>query len=250
MGLCESEALILRTYSLAEADKIIVALTQDHGVIRGVAKGAKRLKSQFGGSLEPFSVVQITYFQKENVELASIRHIEIVKSYFKIASSPEFLQKFAYLIELLIEFAPPHDPNERLYRMAKVCLETVSDIPESLESTSVYFQIWLLKLCGYLPDWGSCERCGNDFREDDSAALQLNFRLRCSKCRDSRVDKTVPPGIRSIWLTVQSKAPARFFEISGGRSNDFSEITIILRRIVSQILGREVFGETILSAKG
>ncbi len=59
MGLIETEGLILKSYSLAEADKIVVLLTQDEGLVRGVAKGAKRLKSRFGGGLEPFSIVQI-----------------------------------------------------------------------------------------------------------------------------------------------------------------------------------------------
>ncbi len=69
MGLVETEGMILKTYSLAEADKIIVLLTQNEGLVRGVAKGAKRLKSRFGGGLEPFSIVNLTYFQKEEREL-------------------------------------------------------------------------------------------------------------------------------------------------------------------------------------
>ena len=54
MSLIETESIILRSYNLAEADKIVVLLTRDHGVVRGVAKGAKRLKSKFGSGLEPF----------------------------------------------------------------------------------------------------------------------------------------------------------------------------------------------------
>ncbi len=65
MGLVDTEGIILKTYSLAEADKIVVLLTQNEGLVRGVAKGAKRLKSRFGGGLEPFSIISISYFQKE-----------------------------------------------------------------------------------------------------------------------------------------------------------------------------------------
>jgi DNA repair protein RecO (recombination protein O) len=60
MPLVETESLILKSYSLAEADKIVVFLTQDQGLVRGVAKGAKRLKSRFGGALEPFSIVDLS----------------------------------------------------------------------------------------------------------------------------------------------------------------------------------------------
>ena len=92
MGLIETEGIILKTYSLAEADKIVVLLTQSQGLVRGVAKGAKRLKSRFGGGLEPFSVISLTYFQKEERELVSISHVELIQSYFESASNPSFLQ--------------------------------------------------------------------------------------------------------------------------------------------------------------
>ena len=57
MSLIETESLVIKSYNLAEADRIVVFLTREHGMVRGVAKGAKRLKSKFGSSLEPFSVV-------------------------------------------------------------------------------------------------------------------------------------------------------------------------------------------------
>ncbi len=64
MSIIESESLVLKSYNLSEADRIIVLLTRDHGVVRGVAKGAKRLKSKFGSGLEPFSVVKVIVFSK------------------------------------------------------------------------------------------------------------------------------------------------------------------------------------------
>ena len=144
MGLVETEGLVLRCYNLSDADKIVVALTETEGLIRGVAKGAKRLKSKFGGSLEPFSVVRLAYFQKEEIELVTIRDIELKKSSFTDAGEPEFLQKFSYLVDLLGKFAPPHDPNERLYNMSKICLETGAKEHEDLDSIALYFEYWVL----------------------------------------------------------------------------------------------------------
>ena len=65
MSLVESESLVIKSYNLAEADRIVVFLTREHGMIRGVAKGVKRLKSRFGSSLEPYSIVNLEYFQKD-----------------------------------------------------------------------------------------------------------------------------------------------------------------------------------------
>src|SRR3954453_14959839 len=144
MPLVETDSLVLKSYNLAESDRIVVLLTRDHGVVRGVAKGAKRLKSKFGSGLEPFSVVNATYFQKEAVELVSLQKTDLITSNFTAASEPAFLQKFSYLADLLITFSPPHDPNETLYRMARACIDAAAANRETLLATGVYFELWLL----------------------------------------------------------------------------------------------------------
>lgn len=246
MGLIETEGLILKSYSLAEADKIIVFLTQTHGTLRGVAKGAKRLKSKFGGSLEPFTIVQISYFQKEERELVSIRESEMVKSYFENASEPLFLQKFAYIADLLTEFAPPNDPNERLYRMVKVCLEAASEINENLESIVLYFELWLLRLGGYLPDWSKCDNCKRYLDEDEKANLQINFHLLCSICSKAKSNWIITPIQREIYSAAQKVSPLRFADYTKDKTADVREISAVLKKLISNILGREVVGEKVL----
>src|SRR6187431_714399 len=97
MALFETEALILRTYNLAEADKIVVCLSRSAGLIRGVAKGCRKLRNRFGASLEPFTFVRLTYYEKENRELVSIRQTEILKSNFNLSSDPAVVNGLAYL---------------------------------------------------------------------------------------------------------------------------------------------------------
>lgn len=249
MAIIESESLILKSYPLAEADKIVVFLTQEHGLVKGVAKGAKRLKSRFGGALEPFSIVNLTYYQKEERELVSISNIELHKSYFSNAVKPEFLQKFAYLSELLLEFAPPNEPNQRLYRMTRVCLETASKQPDSLESIVLYFELWLLRLAGYLPDWKNCEVCQRELLNHEGANLQLNFQLLCQTCLKSRHKILVSGFERQIFLIAQTLSPHNFVEFALEKKDEVRGISAILKRIISHILGKEGVGERILIAQ-
>lgn len=248
MGLIETEGLILKTYSLAEADKIIVLLTRSEGLVRGVAKGAKRLKSRFGGGLEPFSVINVTYFQKEERELVSISNLELVKSYFESASDPLFLQKFSYLVDLLTEFAPPHDPNENLYRMAKVCLETAAENAESLESVALYFELWILRLGGYLPDWNRCDNCQRDLDANQPAGLQINFQMLCQACHKQRNNWLISPEQRRVFNRAQKLSPTAFVESAKNQAADVREVSGILRRLISNILGKPTVGEKILTA--
>ncbi|MEP6900130.1 MAG: DNA repair protein RecO [Actinomycetota bacterium] len=248
MGLVETEGLVLKSYGLAEADKIIVFLTQEYGLVRGVAKGAKRLKSRFGSSLEPFSIVRLTYFQKEERELVSIKQSEIIKSYFEVAYNPSLFQKFAYIVDLLSDFAPPSDPNERLYRMAKVCLETTDKQPEKLVQMIFYFELWLLKLSGYLPSWNKCDVCKRELNKMESGNLQINFHIFCQRCQRSRNNWSITFEQREIFSIAQQVSPTKFLEFSKDKTEDVSEVSIILKRIISNVLGKDKIAEKILLA--
>ncbi|NNE66338.1 MAG: DNA repair protein RecO [Pyrinomonadaceae bacterium] len=248
MGLVETEALVLRTYNLSDADKIVVSLTEKQGLVRGVAKGAKRLKSKFGGSLEPFSIVNITYFQKEEMELVSIRDIELRKSYFSDASKPEFLQKFSYLADLLTKFAPPHDPNERLYNMSRICLETGAVELESLDIIALYFEYWILKLGGYLPGWKHCSKCAKEFGNAETADLQLDFNLTCASCSAGRSVERIGPAERRVFNEAQNMPPGKFIVFVAKSRTEVTSVSGILKQIISRVIDREFVGETSLTA--
>ncbi len=241
MGLVETEALILRTYALSDADKIVVALTLDEGLVRGVAKGAKRLKSRFGSGLEPFSIVRLSYYQKEERELVSVSGIELEHSYFGIASDPDFLKAFSYAAELLVAFAPPHEKNERLYRMTKVCLEASAE-RGNYAAVLMYFEIWLLKLGGFLPGWDRCSVCGREPTEDESVSLEADFAVACGNCRGRGKVLSLTPLQRKAFTYSQKTSPLKFIEFAEGNPAEIEAVSGILRRMIARILNKEVGG--------
>lgn len=242
MGIFETEGLVLRTYPLSDADKIVVLLTRDDGLVRGVAKGAKRLKSRFGSGLEPFSIVRVSYFKKEERELVSIDHTDLERSFFSIASDPMFLEHFSYAAELLQSFAPPHDPNERLYKMTKICLETAADDPSALAAVLAYFEIWLLKLGGFLPGWENCAECRREPSENETTALQPDFGMTCGNCTGRGRLQAIDPVQRSIFLKAQRTSPTNFSSFVEGKESELGEVSQVLRRMIARVLNREVGG--------
>ncbi len=242
MPLFETESLVLKSYNLAEADRIVVFFTRDHGVIRGVAKGARRLKSRFGSSLEVFSRVQLEFFQKEERELVSIQQVDLLRSSFDFASSPEFLQTFSYLADLLTAVVPPHDPNEKLYRMLNACIEA-ADAGASLPSIRFYFELWLLKLGGYLPNWTVCDICKRELNSDETADVQADFHLICANCRRSRNRQILTGSHREIFAAAQRLGPIDFSEFVKNRADEAAEMSEIFKRIISSVIGREVASE-------
>ena len=183
MPLHKTEAFLLRTYALKEADKICVFLTRDQGKVRGVAHGARKIKSRFGSSLEPFTEVALSYYQKEGRELVSVSSCDIRRSHFERgARDVGTSSAFSYMAELLNEFLPEHEPNERLYRLVVATLEAIESDAGDLGQILRYFESWLLKLVGFFPDTSRCAVCDEAISSDDSVFLTAEGTPRCFSC--------------------------------------------------------------------
>ncbi len=238
MSLFETEALVLRTYNLAEADKIVVCLSRSAGLIRGVAKNCRKLKNRFGASLEPFTLINLTYFEKENKELVSFSQTEILISRFNLTSDAAVMTGFSYMGDLLMDFSPPRQANDNLYRMALACFEAVSQTPADLEWVLRYFEVWLLKVEGFLPDLRACASCGNAFGGEDPIYLGPDLSLRCLKCSQAR-GRAIPKSVHQQLRTTEKLSPAKFAE--GAREVPIAtrkEVAQLTYQIISRVLER------------
>ncbi|NOT61774.1 MAG: DNA repair protein RecO [Acidobacteria bacterium] len=210
MPLHDMHAFVLRSFTLKEADKICVLLTREAGQVRGVAKGARRLRSRFGASLEPFTEVQITYYQNESKELVALSSCEIVQSNFAAGISSERLGVIHYLTELLIEFTPAHEPNERVYRLVTATVETLKVADDAqLVALTRYFEVWLLKLAGFLADMKSCGDCSRAFTESETIWLDNEGQPHCRTCCDGAGDALVAV-TRQTLQAMLKQAPQNF----------------------------------------
>jgi DNA repair protein RecO (recombination protein O) len=227
MSLFETEALILRTYNLAEADKIVVCLSRSAGLIRGVAKNCRKLKNRFGASLEPFTLINLTYFEKENQELVSFSQTEILRSRFNLSSDAALMTGFSYMGDLLMDFSPPRQANDNLYRMALACFDAVSQTPADLEWVLRYFEVWLLKLEGFLPDLRQCAGCHNAFNGDTPVYLGSDLSLRCPKCSEAR-GRAISKSVHQQLRTTEKLAPAKFAE-------EAREVPVATRKELGQL---------------
>jgi DNA repair protein RecO (recombination protein O) len=157
MPLYSADALILRTYKLGEADRIVVFLTEDRGKKRGVAKGARRPRSRFVGALEPLTRVHVAYFEKEHRELVGLNYAEPLCS--PMAATGDAIGYVGYFAELIDQWAQDSDPNERLYRLGASLVEALAG-GGSVEPLARYFEYWLLRLQGVYPSVAACHGCG------------------------------------------------------------------------------------------
>jgi DNA repair protein RecO (recombination protein O) len=182
MPLYKTDALVLRTYKLGEADRIVVFLTRDRGKKRGVANGARRPRSRFAGALEPLTRVGVAYYEREHRDLVRLSYAESQCSPL-LASRPDALSHVGYFAELMDEWAQEGDPNERLYRLGISTLDALAaGVPT--ERVARYFEYWLLRLQGVYPPHVACHSCGTALDAEESGARldALGHRFSCPSC--------------------------------------------------------------------
>lgn len=166
MPVYKAEALILRTYKLGEADRIVVFLTRDRGKKRGVAQGARRPRSRFIGGLEPMTRAGVQYYEREQRELVRINFVEPVSRPMAAAFGGEHrdlaLGHIGYFAELIDEWAPEAQADERLYRLGSTVADALT-AGAPIERLARYFEYWILRLQGVYPAFGRCPGCGGAF---------------------------------------------------------------------------------------
>jgi DNA repair protein RecO (recombination protein O) len=146
MPLYTADALILRTYTLGESDRIVVFLTRDRGKKRGVAKNARQSRRRFGGGLEPLTCGRVSYLERERRDLVSLQYVEPTRSPMSNASG-DALGHVGYFAELIDEWAQEADPSETLYRLGTSVVEAMAaGVP--IDPLARYFEYWLLRLQG------------------------------------------------------------------------------------------------------
>jgi DNA repair protein RecO (recombination protein O) len=168
MSVFSSEAVVLRTWPVHEADLIVSFFTRDYGRMRGVAKAALKSRKRFGGALEPMTLARAWFAERPRQELVRLDQLEILRSPLSAPVDHTRMAVLSFYAEVLDEILPERDPQDAVFRLLVSVLEqTAAVAPEIGESAGTqpwmaltYFSLWMTRLMGLLPDTGRCMVCG------------------------------------------------------------------------------------------
>jgi DNA repair protein RecO (recombination protein O) len=177
MALRESEAIVLRSYPLREADLLVTFFTRLEGKVHGVARSAKKSKRRFGGALEPLTYVRAFYDVRERQELARLDSCEVLES--PMASEVSYARAVAlgHIAELLDELMPDHEANDAIFRLTLSVLHVLTGPDIWMPIT--YFELWLTRLVGFLPELTECVVCGRSLNGSRAYFHALADGLMC-----------------------------------------------------------------------
>ena len=171
----KSDALILRTYKLGEADRIVVFLTRDRGKKRGVAKGARRSRSRYVGALEPLTRAEVAYFEREQRELVQLNYVDVVRSPL-LAHSGEALGHVGYFAELIDEWAQESHADERLFRLGASMVDAIA-AGAPIDKLARYFEYLVAAAAGRLSGAVVLRLLGDADARGGHAATRAHVRL-------------------------------------------------------------------------
>jgi len=158
MPLKQSEAIVLRTYPFRESDLLVTLFTRLEGKVRGVARAAKKSRRRFGGALELLTYVKATYEDRERQELARLDACEVIESPLSSEISYPRAVALGHVAELLDELSPDREANDAVFRLALSVIRQLQGSEFWIPVT--YFELWIARLMGYLPDLSECLACG------------------------------------------------------------------------------------------
>ena len=181
MPIFETEAIVLRHYPLSESGRIVVFFTREHGKLRAAADGIKKPKSRLAGALEPFNHVQTELWFREGKDLGQVRVAELISAFPGKAIDLRQIYACSYFAEIINELVQENQANHVLFRLL---LASIKAGTSALPTVALirYFEIWALRLNGFLPNFTRCSVCGKNVSEDGFFAWIESGEARCRIC--------------------------------------------------------------------
>jgi DNA repair protein RecO (recombination protein O) len=195
VSLFRDTGVVLRTYRLGEADRIVVFLTERHGKVRAVAKGVRRTTSKFGARLEPLTHVDLLLWQGRS-DLDIVNQVEVLDAFRPVREDLTRVPAGLALLEVADQLAQERHPDPRLYTMLVGALRALADDRGDPALLAPAFFLKALVLEGAGPVLAECAACG----EPDGTVELVAFDLVAggTLCRAHRSGRPLSPAALAL----------------------------------------------------
>lgn len=154
-----TEAVLLRSVDYRDADRILTFFTRDRGRLSAIARGARRSRRRFGGSLEPFCVVRLS-FSLGRGDLATLKEATVVRAFPGVLRSLRGMREGGAALDLVRRITREEDVEPRLFDAVVELFEVLGDPERDPEPTRLTFGVRALSLVGMAPELEVCALSG------------------------------------------------------------------------------------------
>jgi len=181
-GELATSALVLRTRPYGESDRIVTLITEQHGKVTGIAKGAKNSRRRFAGTLEPFVLIRAVFRQRATSDLVFLLRCELVGTLRAFTRDLDLFAAGSYVLELTDRMVFGRESGREIYGLGLDAL-TLLDAGAPTDAVLRAFELHLLAASGYAPALDRCRACGRAADGEDPRYLALERGgLVCRRC--------------------------------------------------------------------
>lgn len=236
MALYRDEAVVLRTYKLGEADRIIVLFTRAHGKVRAVAKGIRRTKSKFGARIEPASVAHLQLYEGRNLDIITQAESAVVHP--RLRSDLDRFGRASVLLEIIDQVSIEGEANPAMYRVLTGALAELERAGNPLVVPAFVAKILMLE--GVQPLLDSCVVCGTT-----AELVALDVSQGGVLCRDHRQGEPISEDARRCFSLVFE---GRVREVLDGTERSAGrEVENLASRMIEQHIERRLRSSTVFA---
>jgi DNA repair protein RecO (recombination protein O) len=200
-------ALVLRTTDWSETSRIATLWTREFGKVRGLAKGGRRLKSNFESALDLLTVCSIVLLRKSSGSLDLLTEAQVVQRFPRLRTDLPALYAAYYLAELLSDWTEDYDPHPTLFDEALATLEALGSPGVITGPRLARFELVFLRELGYSPVLDACAACGGPVTGRGLAFSPAAGGVLCPACQPRHRDRR--PLSAEAWQALRAwSAPA------------------------------------------
>ena len=235
MAAEQCTAIVLRTVEFSETSLVVTLMTRELGRVSAIAKGARRPKGPFEGSLDLLAVCRVVVLPKNSDSLDLLTEAKLHRRFRGAERSLPRLYAGYYLAELLRLSTDDHDPHPDVYDLTIRCLREI-DGDGDVATTLAYFDVQLLRMLGHAPGIDRCTDCGGRPPRSSRVAFSLSAGgIVCDRCRPKQqgivaVAAAVIDEIRRLQSPNQT-LPA------GVDVENYGELRAVLNRYIQTVVG-------------
>ena len=239
MALYKTRAIVIKSMNLSESDRLVTFMTENHGKVKCVAKGARKVKNRFWGALEPMSLIHLIYFGKEHQRLFRLNQSDIIESFQTIREDFDKLYTGVYFLDLIDAMVLEGHWDPEIFSLLYQALAAL-DHQTELDPLRRLFEVRLLSLSGYKPQLENCVICR---KKHENGMLPFSYThngIVCSSCSGkAKIDIQFSVGTKNYLkklLNVEIKTCERL----KFPKSQTEEIEMVTHRLILSHLGREL----------
>jgi DNA repair protein RecO (recombination protein O) len=234
----QTPAIIIKKTKLGEADRILTLYTPELGKIQGVAKAVRRPKSKLSGHLELLTYSQVTLARGKNID--TIIGSQTINTFLSIKNDLDMISDACYVIEMVQQFTAEESADPWIFELLLNTLERLS-LSHQRSLLLRYFELHLLKQCGYHPELEKCVLCRKPLEAAANTFSPSAGGVMCPSCQRQSPHYGYPlsPNCLKAMQMIQAKdwtsLDATQFE-----ADALDELEKVMRRYVRYLLEKEI----------